>query len=131
MNSVMHGLLTAANQDPRLTRVFSTYTAGNPSIFLNIDRQKAQALGLNMSDVFTTLQATLGSYYVNNFNLYGGGWQGNIGGEPTDRQDISSLWQIYIRNKFGKDVPLASIAHAGYIVGPQVITRHSNCAARP
>src|ERR1700753_2221039 len=62
MNSVMQGLLAGANHDPRLTRVCSPYTASNPSIFLNIDRAKAQALGLNMSDVFTTLQATLGSY---------------------------------------------------------------------
>jgi len=131
MNSVMQGLLAAANRDSRLTRVFSTYTASNPSIFLNIDRQKAQALGLSMSDVFTTLQAALGSYYVNNFNLFGRVWQVNIEGEPADRQDISSLWQIYIRNKYGTDVPLASIAHAGIIVGPQVITRYNNYRAIP
>ncbi len=131
MNSVMQGLLATANQDPRLTRVFSTYTASNPSIFLNIDRQKAQALGLNMSDVFTTLQATLGSYYVNNFNLFGRVWQVNIEGEPADRQEISSLWQIYIRNKYGTDVPLAAIAHAGIILGPQVITRYNNYRAIP
>jgi hydrophobe/amphiphile efflux-1 (HAE1) family protein len=131
MNSVMLGLLTAANQDPRLTRVFSTFTASNPSIFLNIDREKAQALGLNMSDVFTTLQATLGSYYANNFNLFGRVWQVNIEGELADRGDISSLWQIYIRNKDGKDVPLASIADARVVVGPQVITRYNNYRAIP
>jgi hydrophobe/amphiphile efflux-1 (HAE1) family protein len=131
MSSVMQGLLAAANQDSRLTRVFSTYTASNPSIFLNIDRQKAQALGLSMSDVFTTLQATLGSYYVNNFNLFGRVWQVNIEGEPADRTDISSLWQIYIRNKKGTDVPLASIAHAGIALGPQVITRYNNYRAIP
>ena len=51
--SVMQGLVAAANQDPRLTRVFSTFTASNPSIYLDIDREKAQALGLNMTDVFT------------------------------------------------------------------------------
>ena len=131
MNSVMQGLLAAANQDPRLTRVFSTYTASNPSIFLNIDREKAQALGLSMTEVFNTLEATLGSYYVNNFNLFGRVWQVNIEGESADRTDISSLWQIYIRNKFGNDVPLASIADAGIAVGPQVITRYNNYRAIP
>ncbi|MBS0562704.1 MAG: efflux RND transporter permease subunit, partial [Proteobacteria bacterium] len=60
MGSVMRGLLAAANQDPRLTRVFSTFTANNPSIYLDIDREKAQALGLSIADVFTALQATLG-----------------------------------------------------------------------
>lgn len=52
MNSVMEGLLAAANYDQRLTHVFSTYTASNPSIYLDIDREKAQALGLSMNDVF-------------------------------------------------------------------------------
>ena len=79
--AVMRGLLAAANQDPRLTRVFSTFTATNPSLYLDIDRDKAQALGLSISDVFTALQATLGGIYVNDFNLYGRTWQVNIEGE--------------------------------------------------
>ena len=102
MNGVMQGLLASANQDPRLARVFSTYTASNPSIFLDIDREKAQALGLNMNDVFGALQATLGGIYINNFNLFGRVWQVNVEGEAADRRDVSSLWQIYIRNKFGR-----------------------------
>jgi hydrophobe/amphiphile efflux-1 (HAE1) family protein len=131
MNSVMQGLLAAANRDPRLTRVFSTFTASNPSIYLNIDRAKAQALGLNISDVFNALQATLGGVFINNFNLYGRVWQVNIQGEAANRSDISSLWRIYIRNKTGGTVPLASIAHAGIVVGPQVITRYNNYRAIP
>jgi hydrophobe/amphiphile efflux-1 (HAE1) family protein len=131
MNSVMQGLLAAANQDPRLTRVFSTYTASNPSIYLDIDREKAQALGLSMTDVFGALQATLGGIFINNFNLFGRVWQVNIEGEAADRNDVSSLWQIYIRNKYGTDVPLRSIADAGVIVGPQVITRYNNYRAIP
>jgi hydrophobe/amphiphile efflux-1 (HAE1) family protein len=131
MNGVMQGLLASANQNPRLARVFSTYTASNPSVFLDIDREKAQALGLNMGDVFGALQATLGGIYINNFNLYGRVWQVNIEGEAADRNDIPSLWQIYIRNKFGRDVPLRSIADARVIVGPQVITRYNNYRAIP
>ena len=131
MNSVMQGLLLAANRDPRLTRVFSTYTASNPSIYLEIDRRKAQALGLGMNDVFAALQGTLGGIYINNFNLFGRVWQVNIEGEEADRRDVSSLWQIYIRNKFGTDVPLSSIAEARVIVGPQVITRYNNYRAIP
>lgn len=70
LGSVMSGLINAANRDPRLTRVFSTFTATNPSIYLDIDRAgRHRPLGLNMSDVFTALQATLGGVYVNNFNL--------------------------------------------------------------
>src|SRR5271155_790467 len=131
MNSVMQGLLATANQDPRLTRVFSTFTASNPSIYLDIDREKTQALGLGMNDVFAALQATLGSIYINNFNLFGRVWQVNIEGEGANRRDVSSLWQIYIRNKFGAAVPLRSIADARVIVGPQVITRYNNYRAIP
>jgi hydrophobe/amphiphile efflux-1 (HAE1) family protein len=124
--SVMLGLISAANQDPRLTRVFSTFTASNPSIFLDIDRDKAQALGLGISEIFTTLQSTLGGFYVNDFNLYGRTWQVNIEGIPEDRRDISSLWNIYIRNKVGTVVPLRSIASARIVRGPQVISRYNN-----
>jgi hydrophobic/amphiphilic exporter-1 (mainly G- bacteria), HAE1 family len=131
MNSVMQGLVANANHNPRLTRVFSTYTASNPSIYLDIDREKAQALGLSMTDVFGALQATLGGIYINNFNLFGRVWQVNIQGEAADRSDVPSLWQIYIRNKYGTDVPLRSIAEARIVVGPQVITRYNNYRAIP
>jgi multidrug efflux pump subunit AcrB len=131
MNSVMQGLLAAANQDQQLSRVFSTYTASNPSIYLDIDRQKTQALGLGMNDVFGALQASLGGVFINNINLFGRVWQVNIEGEAANRNEVSSLWQIYIRNKYGNDVPLRSIADARVIVGPQVITRYNNYRAIP
>ena len=109
MNSVMQGLLAAANQDPRLTRVFSTYTASNPSIYLDIDREKTQALGLGLNDVFGALQASFGGVFINNFNLFRRIWQVNIQSEGANRNDVSSLWQVFIRNKYGNNVPLRSI----------------------
>jgi HAE1 family hydrophobic/amphiphilic exporter-1 len=126
MASVTQGLIAAANQDPRLARVFSTYGAAAPSLFLDIDRAKAQALGLTINDVFTTLQATLGSYYINNFNLFGRTWQVNLEGEAANRRDVSDLWKIYIRNAKGAMVPLQSIASLRIVTGPQVITRYNN-----
>ena len=108
MASVMQGLVGAANQDHRLARVFSTFTASTPSLYLDIDRDKAQALGLNINDVFTALQATLGGIYVNDFNLFGRIWQVNIQGEALDRNDIPAIWRIFIRNNKGTMVPLRS-----------------------
>ncbi|RZN22453.1 multidrug efflux RND transporter permease subunit [Bradyrhizobium sp. Leo121] len=126
LGSTMTGLINAANRDPRLARVFSTFTATNPSIYLDIDRAKAQALGLNMADVFTALQATLGGIYVNNFNLFGRTWQVNVEGEAANRGDISDIWQIYVRNSGGEMVPMRSIASVRIVTGPQVITRYNN-----
>jgi hydrophobe/amphiphile efflux-1 (HAE1) family protein len=124
--SAMNGLIDSARANPHLGAIFSTFTASNPSLFLDIDREKAQALGLNMSDVFTALQATLGGIYINDFNLYGRVWQVNIEGEAYDRSDIPALWNIYVRNKTGEMVPLRSIANLRIVLGPQVITRYNN-----
>jgi hydrophobe/amphiphile efflux-1 (HAE1) family protein len=126
MGSVAAGLIGAANQDKRLARVFTTFTATNPSIYLDIDRAKAQALGLNTSDIFTALQATLGGIYVNNFNLYGRTWQVNVQGEASDRGDIPDIWRIYVRNSAGQMVPIRSVAGIKIVTGPQVITRYNN-----
>jgi hypothetical protein len=65
VNNVMSGVIGTASRDRSLARVFSTYTASNPMVFLDIDRGKGQALGLNMSDVFTALEAALDGIYVN------------------------------------------------------------------
>ena len=126
MGNVLNGLLAAANQDPKLTRVFSTFNANTPSIYLDIDREKAQALGLSISDVFTALQATLGGYYVNDFNLFGRTWQVNIQGDAADRTDIPAIWRIHVRNRQGTMVPLRSIATARIVLGPQTISRYNN-----
>jgi hydrophobe/amphiphile efflux-1 (HAE1) family protein len=126
LGSVMQGVVAGAKQDQRLSRVFSTFTATTPSIFLDIDRDKAQALGLSMNDVFTALQSTLGGFFVNNFNLFGRTWQVNIEGEAAGRREIENIWQIHIRNKSGEMVPMRSIAQLRFVVGPQVITRYNN-----
>jgi hydrophobe/amphiphile efflux-1 (HAE1) family protein len=126
ISSVTGALIGAANADPRLTRVFSTFTATNPSIYLDIDRRKAQALGVTISDIFAALQATLGGIYVNNFNLYGRTWQVNVQGEALDRADLSDIWRIYVRNSTGQMVPMRSLAGIKIVTGPQVITRYNN-----
>ena len=126
LGSVVQGLLDATKEDRDFALVFTTYGASAPSLYLDIDRAKAESLGLTISDVFTTLQATLGSYYVNNFNLFGRTWQVNLEGEAANRRDIPALWRIYIRNSKGTMVPLQAIASLRYVTGPQVITRYNN-----
>ncbi len=126
MGSVMQGMVAAANADPRLSTVFSTFTATTPGLWLDIDRDKAQALGVNVSDVFTAMQATLGGIYVNDFNLFGRTWQVNIEAEDADRNDIPAIWRIFVRNNRGTMVPLRSLASMRFVLGPQTISRYNN-----
>jgi len=129
MASAMQGLVGAANQDPRLARVFSTFTASNPSVWLDIDREKAQALGLSIADVFNALQTALGGFYVNDFNLFGRTWQVNLQADAADRSDVTAVNKIYVRNRTGEMVPLRSIATVRVVLGPQVISRYNNYRA--
>jgi hydrophobic/amphiphilic exporter-1 (mainly G- bacteria), HAE1 family len=129
MASAMQGLVGAANQDPRLARVFSTFTASNPSVWLDIDREKAQALGLSVADVFNTLQTALGGFYVNDFNLFGRTWQVNLQADAGDRSDVSAVNKIYVRNRQGLMVPLSAITSVRVVLGPQVISRYNNYRA--
>jgi hydrophobe/amphiphile efflux-1 (HAE1) family protein len=126
MASAMLGVVVAANQDPRLQAVFSTFAANNPSLFLDVDRDKAQALGVRISDIFTALQTTLGGFYVNDFNYFGRSWQVNIQAEATDRDDIPDIWRIHVRNAAGEMVPLRSVADIRVVLGPQTISRYNN-----
>lgn len=129
MGAVTNGLLAAANQDPRLTRVFSTYRASAPSVFLDIDREKAQSLGVTINDVFSALQISLGGFYINNFNMFGRTWQVNLQGDASGRRDLPALWDIYVRSAKGEMVPLQSIASVRTVTGPAVITRYNNYRA--
>ena len=126
IGGVLQGLLAATSSDSRLGPVRSTFAPNVPSVYLDIDREKAQALGLTIGDVFTSLQATLGGYYINDFNLYGRTWQVNLQAEALNRDDPASISRIYLRNKQGGMVPLSAIATPHYKLGPQVINRYNN-----
>ena len=131
LNAVLNGLIVAANKDPRLNHVYSTYNANSPTIYLDVDRQKAEALGVNIADIFTTLQATLGGYYVNQFNLYGRVWQVNIQGEAVNRQTVDSIWQSYVRSKTGAMISMRSLATTRIILEPAIVSRYNDTDAAP
>jgi hydrophobe/amphiphile efflux-1 (HAE1) family protein len=125
----LRGLTVAANQDPRLTRVFSTFSATNPSIYLDIDRNKVQVLGVQLSDVFQALQTSLGGFYVNDLNLFGRRWQVNVQAEGVDRATIEDIYRINVRNAEGKMIPLRSLVEARVVIGPPSLIRYNNLRA--
>ena len=122
----LRGLLVAANQDPKLSRVFSTFSATNPSIYLDIDRDKAQVLGVDISSIFQALQTSLGGYYVNDMNLFGRTWQVQVQAESEDRASIDDIYRINVRNAKGEMIPLRSLAETRVVVGPQALIRYNN-----
>jgi hydrophobic/amphiphilic exporter-1 (mainly G- bacteria), HAE1 family len=124
--AAMRGLVFTANQQPELRNVFSTFAANTPQIYLDIDRNKAQTLGVSVSDIFQALQATLGGYYVNDLNLFGRTYQVNIQGEQADRSKVTDIYRIYVRNRQGEMVPLRSLADAQLILAPASLTRYNN-----
>ncbi|HEX5213560.1 MAG TPA: multidrug efflux RND transporter permease subunit [Pseudolabrys sp.] len=123
---VLRGLTVAANQDPRLSRVFSTFSATSPSIFLDIDRDKAQILGVSLNAVFQALQASLGGYYVNDMNLFGRTWKVQVQAEAADRARIDDIYRINVRSNDGKMIPMRSLAEVRLVVGPPALIRYNN-----
>ena len=103
-----------------------TYSASTPQLYLDIDREKVQTLGIDLSEVFSTLQSVLGSFYVNDFNLFGRTWQVNIQGEAADRTQIDDIYRINVRNSAGEMVPVRAFADARLVLGPQSIIRYNN-----
>ncbi len=126
MAQVLRGLLVAANQDPSLSRVFSTFAADTPSVYLDIDRDKAQVLGVKLSDIFQTLQAMLGSSYVNDFNLFGRTWQVQVQAEAADRASVNDIDMLHVRSANGEMIPLRSLVQRRLVLGPQALIRYNN-----
>ena len=124
--AAMRAMVVGANQDPALKRVFSTWATNNPQVFLNIDREKAQTLGVAVNDIFTAMQATLGGYYVNDFNKFGRVWQVQVQGEAQDRKRFDDVYRIHVRNSQGEMVPVRAFMEPKLILGPQLIQRYNN-----
>jgi hydrophobe/amphiphile efflux-1 (HAE1) family protein len=129
LGQALRGLIVAANQDPQLSNVFSTFSATNPSIYLDIDRDKAQVLGIQLNSVFQALQASLGGYYVNDINLFGRTWQVQVQAEAQDRATIDDMYRINVRSNEGKMIPLRSLVEIRLVVGPPSLIRYNNLRA--
>ena len=125
----MGKFLAAANKDPQLAGVQTLWRAGVPQLHVDVDREKAKALGVPISDVFDTLSATLGSYYVNDFNKFGRTWQVLMSAEPGYRNKPDSVGELYVRSDKGAMVPIKALAHVSYTSGPDSMDRFNNLPA--
>ena len=123
--SATRSLVFAANQQPELAQVFSTFSANVPQLFLEVDRDKAQVLGVPISEIFSTLQAQFGSSYINDFNLYGKVYRVMIQAEARFRNKIEDINRLYVRSSSNEMVPLNTLVQIKPILGPLSIKRYN------
>lgn len=123
LSSAMRGFVFEANQNPVLSNVFSTFTAEVPQVSLEIDRHQAKALGVPVADIFASLQAQLGSFYVNDFNKFGRVYRVMIQAESSYRDDLDDIGRIYVRSADGAMVPLSTLTRTSSELGPESLTR--------
>lgn len=131
MAATMRGLTVAANGRKELSRVYSSYDAATPQLRLDVDRDKLQVLGGSLADLFAALQASLGGYYINDFNLLGRTWTVRVQSETQFRSAIDDIYLTQVRNKDGDMIPLSAVATAHLDVGPRTIVRYNNYRAIP
>src|SRR5205823_1085270 len=99
LQEVTETIVGKANAQPGLARVFTTFRATTPQLYLEIDRASAKQMGVTLSDVFDTLNANMGSVYINQFNEYGRIWQVNIQAEGFFRKNVGDLKLLKVRNR--------------------------------
>ena len=118
-------MVTKASQTPGLTQVFTLFENSTPQIYLDIDRTKAQMLGVNVADVFGALQVYIGSAYVNDFNLLGRTFRVTAQADALYRREPSDILKIRVRNGSGETVPLGSFTTVRNIAGPYRVPRYN------
>jgi len=124
--AVARGLMISAQTVPELANVFTTYAATTPQINLKLDRERAQQLGVSISDIFSAMQTTLGGTYTNDFNLFGRVWQVKVQADAPDRGNAYDVFRVRIRSSNGELVPLPAVANIELVTAPSSILRHHN-----
>jgi HAE1 family hydrophobic/amphiphilic exporter-1/multidrug efflux pump len=129
LDEVKNAFLARANSDPVLAGAQTLWRATVPQLHVDVDREKAKTLGIPINDIFAALSATLGNFYINDFNKYGRAWQVLMSAEPSYRNRPDDIGGIYVRSAKGEMVPLSSLVTVRYSSGPDVLDRFNNLPA--
>ena len=129
MNEVTQQFLARVNSDKELGGAQTLWRANVPQLFVDVDREKAKKVGVPINDVFSALSATLGTYYVNDFNKFGRAWQVLMSAEPSYRTRPDDITSVYVRSDKGDMIPLTSLATVRYTSGPDALDRFNNLPA--
>ncbi len=123
--NVMNELIQKANQQPEIRHTFSTFRANVPHYYVDIDREKAQQLGIPLSSIFQTLQGNLGSLYVNDFTMFGKNFRVTMQADSEYRSGMQDLELFHVRSAQGEMVPLSTLVSYEQIFEPDVAWRYN------
>lgn len=123
--NVTKEMIEKGSEKPELTGLFSSFTADVPGIYVELDRTKAKTQGIAISDIFDTLQAYLGSLYVNDFNKFGRIYRVFMQAEDSYRAEVADISRLYVRTETGGMVPLSTLIDVKEIVGPETVTHYN------
>ncbi|OOG43643.1 efflux RND transporter permease subunit [Rhodanobacter sp. C05] len=119
------GLIAASQKVPALAGLFSSFQVSVPQVDADVDREKAKAEGVNLADVYQTMQAYMGSLYVNDFNRFGRTYQVNVSADPAFRHSAQDILQLKTRNAQGQMVPLGSFVTVQQGAGPDRVQHYN------
>ncbi|WP_394822500.1 efflux RND transporter permease subunit [Pendulispora albinea] len=119
------GLIGAGSKDPQLSSLFSTYSANDPQLIVEVDRKKARAMNVRLDQVFSTLQVFMGSQYVNDFDFANRSYRVYVQADAKFRAQREHLNEFYVRSETGQMVPLGTLLNIRETVAPQVISHYN------
>ena len=125
LETALKGFLAKINQDPNILYAYTTYTAQTPNYFITIDRDKAEAMKVNIGSIYSVLQNYLGSSYVNDVNF---GTQVNkvmIQADWKYRKDLESIKKLHVQNNNGEMVPLEALITMNKVLSPRTVSRYN------
>jgi HAE1 family hydrophobic/amphiphilic exporter-1/multidrug efflux pump len=129
LQEVSQQFMAATRQSKLLANVQTLWRATTPQLYVDVDRERAKALGVPVDEVFNTLSATLGSYYVNDFNKYGRTWQVLMSADSRYRKRPDDIGRMWVRSNTGQMVPVSALASVKYVSGPETLDRFNDLPA--
>jgi multidrug efflux pump len=129
LDGATKAFLAKAYQTPELAGLFSSFQINVPQLYADLDRSKAEQLGVSVTDVFETLQIYLGSLYVNDFNAFGRTYSVRVQADAAFRAKPDDIGQLQVRSKTGQMIPLAALLKVDSTTGPERTTRYNGFLA--
>ncbi len=121
----VQNMATVGSQDPKIAGLFTSFSVNQPQLFVDIDREKAKAAGVSLTDINSALQSNLGSFYVNDFTFQNRNWQVNVQADPEARLRVEDIGALEVRNAAGNRVPLRTLVDIKNDSGPAVVNHYN------